>query len=238
MKNILVYAGFLVLLSNCVFASSVEIHGATDDTYINNHSAHDDQNWNSETSPYGGTYSKQLSLTNCNASGDGVHDLVIKFDLSSYMGQTIESATINLYRVVPVWTYSVDLYYKNVAISYFNSSWSEDTITWNNAPSSTYVKTMNIGNGDSLFNCWVSIDITEIAQLWLSGVVANNGIKMHVTQIVVSNFWTFQRSEESTNVPYLTLTMEDEEPVAVPEPATAILITLSSLGLIRRKIKS
>lgn len=238
MRIIIFCIGVLVLFSNCVFASSVDIIGATDDTYINNHSAHDDQNWNSETSPYGGTYSKQLSLTNSNASGDGVHDLVIKFDLTPYIGQTVQSATINLYRVVPVWPYSVDLYYKNIAISYFNGSWSENTITWNNAPSSTYVKTMNIGNGDSYFNCWVPIDITEIAELWLSGAVQNNGVRMHVTQIVVSNFWTFQRSEESANVPVLTLTFDDPEPEPVPEPATVILLALSAVGLLRRKVKS
>jgi len=230
MKTIILLIGTLFLFTEFVFASSVDIHGATDDTYINNHSAHDDQNWNS------GHYS-QLSLTNCNPSGDGVHDLVIKFDISPYIGQTIQSATINLYRVVPVWGYTIDLYRKNIDISYFNGSWSENTITWNNAPSSTYVKRMNLGNDDSLFNCWVPVDITDIADLWLSGTVQNNGIRMHVPQIVNSNFWTFQDSEESTNVPYLTLTFADPEPQAIPEPATVVLISLSALGLIRRKIK-
>lgn len=231
-KCILCASTFLSFLSIPLYAASVYIHGATDDAYINNHSAHNTTNYTT------GYYGQVLSLANTNTAGDGVHDLVIKFDTSAYLGQTAQSATINLYRRQPLWTNQSDFYFRNVDISYFNVSWSESSITWVNAPSSTFVKRLNIGNSESYVNCWVQIDITDIANYWLSGDVANNGIRIHADYIYRS-WWNFQQTEDGTNMPFLMLTFEDQqdpEPVPVPEPATILLAGLSAAGLLRRKL--
>ena len=72
----------------------------------------------------------------------GTDKSYLKFDLSSLQGKTVTSVNFSMFLVSNHDNPNLNLYYVN------NTSWSESTLTWNNAPvTSTLIGTKSITSG-------------------------------------------------------------------------------------------
>ena len=101
----------------------------------------------------------------------------LKFNLTSMpSGVTVKKATLRLFVDAVAAAGKFDLYQ-------VNSSWNENTLTYNNAPplgaSVTGGNPLSISA--SSLNQFVLVDITSLVQNWASGNVANNGLALALT---------------------------------------------------------
>ena len=101
----------------------------------------------------------------------------LKFNLGTLpSGVTVSKATLRLY---------VDAISSNGSFDVYrlNNSWSESTLTYNNAPalgtSATGGHPVSITSPS--LNQFVVIDITSLVQEWANGSVANNGVALALT---------------------------------------------------------
>jgi hypothetical protein len=108
--------------------------------------------------------------------GVGSNSLV-QFNLSGIpAGATISKATLRLY---------VDAVAKNGSFDVYqlNTAWGESTVTYNSAPllggSATGGHPVSITTAN--WNQFVMIDITALAQGWINGSIANNGVALALT---------------------------------------------------------
>ena len=115
----------------------------------------------------------------------------INFNLGTLPAKpSIAKATLRLYVDAVVTPGSFDVYQ-------LNSSWSESTLNFNNAPSLGPSATGGhpVSITSSNLNQFVLVDITALAQGWANGTIANNGIALALTS--ASGAFSFD-SKEST----------------------------------------
>jgi hypothetical protein len=148
MKRAFVYLSSLVVLCSVAFAQSAPPSG---DTY---------------------SYSAQPKQTNGSQvllavqSGSNAY---IQFNLGTLPpGATVSKATLRLF---------VDAVVANGSFNVYpvTSTWSENTLTWNNAPTIGASVAGPISVTGASFEQFVLIDVTSTVQGWVSGTKANNG---------------------------------------------------------------
>ncbi|HHE37485.1 MAG TPA: DNRLRE domain-containing protein [Candidatus Cloacimonetes bacterium] len=140
--------------------------------------------------------------------------IMVKFDLSQFAGQTIESATLNLNRFMGCpqgGTTSTNFY----AIT---ENWDEET--WNPHTHAQYDSYVWASYGFNV-NGWHNIDITQIVQSWINGDIENYGLL--IKALAGSKFSKFYSKEHSNSNlhPYLevdyTVGIDDENEINIPE---------------------
>jgi len=160
---------------------------------------------------------------------------IMQFDLASFNGWTINSATLHVYRYYKYW-------YEPLTIDCFRltESWTEGGVTWNTRDGSTAwgsaggsydgtirATTTTAGSGTGVWYTW---DITSLVEDWTDGASANYGLMLKGR-----TFWHvmngFNSRENSSNNPYLRVD-------ATPEPATTALLGLGVCALLRRRRKT
>ncbi|RLC42151.1 MAG: hypothetical protein DRH44_06655 [Candidatus Coatesbacteria bacterium] len=163
------------------------------------------------TVPEGGCYGHTTELWVATYSpADHFERTMIKFDLSSFMGQSIDSAVLHLYRFFGCPMGGVT----NTDFYHATQDWDED---WDGG---------HINHGDIIWantkyddNGWWETDITELVQAWLNSEYTNNGLVMHAKS--GSKLSKFNSREASSNKPYLTLT------------GSGVAVETQSMGLIK-----
>ncbi|MBK5226454.1 MAG: DNRLRE domain-containing protein [Thermoleophilia bacterium] len=168
------------------------------DTWITNSGA---------TLNYGG--STDLNIGNQSAASDNRRSL-LKFDLSAIpVGSTINSATMSLYQHA-----QQDATIPQLGVYYATHSWTEGTgngtatadgATWNSYNGiSNWTSSGGDFNGTAQAtatarssNAWVDFSITGLAQSWVSGTFANEGmfVKKSGENPAVSDYKTFYSSD-------------------------------------------
>ncbi len=116
-----------------------------------------------------GTHSASELWTADWAPTSNYQRIIMKFDLSTLQGLTVESATLNLYRFFgcpsgdPTTT----------AIYHITEAWSEDS----------WPENQHVANGDNVWanyvfsvNGWQEINITSLVQSWVNGETTNHGL--------------------------------------------------------------
>ncbi|MBO5432576.1 MAG: RHS repeat-associated core domain-containing protein, partial [Clostridia bacterium] len=84
-----------------------------------------------------------------------VGDKIVDATLSMYLVDS-NTLTVNVFKVL--------------------SGWETHTVTWNNQPSVDNYLVSDYHNFKGETNSWISWEITDLARLWYSGELANNGI--------------------------------------------------------------
>lgn len=150
---------FLLIMAGFAFADQVTL-SPTDDMY---------------TDPdHAGTSPTITQLWTANYSGSGHFErIMIKFDLSPYIGQNATSAVLNLTRLFscPSTGTTVTKFYP------ITESWSEET--WDHTQNISYNSSINMsysfwGDGGSVIKQF-QVDITDFLNNFLNGTVENNG---------------------------------------------------------------
>lgn len=112
---------------------------------------------------------EQLWVANW-AGMQNFHQTLIKFDLSSYSGQTITGAKLNLNQFfhAPDGTPTPSKIYA------ITESWDEST--WSISDDVVYGDTEYAAPNFTSVIGWYEIDITALVNKWLSGEITNNGL--------------------------------------------------------------
>jgi len=120
---------------------------------------------------------------------------LIKFDLSSYSGATVNSATLRL------WVYSSfgDFPTDNIYIARNDADWDELTVTWNNSPSLAGIALIT---APSAYDWW-EIDVTGWVQDFVEGSFPNYGFQILQNDTDYAGF--SMRTKEGTIDPELVL---------------------------------
>ena len=152
------------------------------------------------TKPAGGCNGSlnHLDLANRPSSGHPDERVMILWDLSEYMGATVESATLytNAFFQCPSGAGTFTKFYH--ATESWDESWSgahvqHGTTSWLSHHYST------LG--------WTGVDVTDLVQEWLGGSIENHGIVLQVSGVYP---WTkFHSREVSGNSPYLRLELPE-----------------------------
>ncbi len=141
--------------------------------------------------------------------------LMMRFDLEAYMGRTVDTAVLHMYRFFGCPSGGV-----TGTIMYdISVDWDEDT----------WPETVHINHGDTEYgyynfsvNGWHEMDVTDMIQAWLDGDIVNYGFVLGATP--GSKFSKFYSKEANQSYrPYLELTtitdIEDDRN-SLPEQLT------------------
>jgi hypothetical protein len=176
-------AAVVLILSSAVLAQSAP---PSADTYSN--SSHSDTGVN-----YGSAVLLVVQT--------GGNNSYLQFNLSTIpSGATVNKATLRLYVDALVTNGSFDVYQ-------LNKSWSETTLTYNNAPPLGASATGGHPVAVSKVNQFVLVDITSLVQGWQNGTIANNGIALATTTSVGSFSFDSKESIFTSHQPELEIVL-------------------------------
>ena len=130
----------------------------------------------------------------CDISGNWRNSL-IKFDLSSYSGATINNATIRLWVFYSWGDFPTD----QIFIARNNADWDELTVTWNNSPG--FAESSSITAPSTLG--WWEIDLSNWIQDIVDGTDPNYGFQIYQDDTDYAGF--AMRTKEGTVDPELVM---------------------------------
>ncbi|WP_315115558.1 DNRLRE domain-containing protein [uncultured Clostridium sp.] len=172
----------------------------TDDVFITEY--YPNNNFGNDTALFTGEYLKY------NNQPDAFRSL-LKFNLAGVIlpGNIILGATLNLFVYRKDKT-DAQLSPQTVSVFTNASNFSQNTVTWNNAPALNPTPySINVTDAD--VNNYISIDITNIVIGWFYGVIPNNGITLAGIENTIdtiigyrSNEWTITGQRPFLNIQY------------------------------------
>jgi len=120
-------------------------------------------------------YNESVQLSTLSAPGDlgGVKKkrALISFDITNTNNQTVESATLSLYSIVLHGTNNGHISPNNsTLIKRVTQSWNENTVNWNNQPTTTLQNAVTLANSTSTNQDYTDIDVTQL----LNDVILSN----------------------------------------------------------------
>lgn len=157
---------------------------------------------------------------------------MFKFDLSNLIpsGNTVTSASLELF------VYRKDipdalLSPQNVTVSNNLSSFSQNTVTWNNAPT-TSVTPYYINVTDADVNNYISIDITNVVIDWINDPSSNFGITLEGVENVTNSVIGYLSSNwsVSTQKPFLKIEYVQSS-ILLPDHAYIFNTGTQSIGI-------
>jgi RHS repeat-associated protein len=159
------------------------------------------------------------------ADGGNVYDF-LRWDLSSYAGVTVDSASL---RLRPYHQYYNAPTAETTYVRRVTSSWTEGGVTWNTKPSYTSTGTVTVG---CVEGSYCTFNVTAIAQLWLQGIGPQSNYGFQVDTIGKNDtYWKrFVAAEESGSQYRPAFSMTYHTPTATalyptgggPTPATTL----------------
>ena len=154
---------------------------------------------NQPSSNYGGNTTMQIRMHD-------IHECraLVRFDLSSLAGKTIESAVMKLYFYPgPTDGHTIGAYR-------IDSTWDEMTVTWDTQPGNNATATASTYINE--INKWWSWNVTTDVQAFVSGTKPNYGWKMILSTIPASApFEVYTEESGTANAPVLVVTYHTEE---------------------------
>ncbi len=158
-----------------------------------------------------------------NWSGGEQNIGLIQFDLAAYNGQTVGSATLNLFHR---WNGGAGA---SFGLFMNTASWDSGINSWSSAPSHLATPTAVLSITDDNQGIWRSVDVTSAVNSWAHGSVANYGFTLQ--RLDQDNpFVYFASTANSGGAPTLSIS-------AVPEPETyaMMMLGLGILGGVARR---
>lgn len=124
---------------------------------------------------------------------------LLKFDLSAYAGENINSATLRLY----VYGYYVEMP-DDIFIALNDSDWQEGTVTWNTKPD--YFDETDISDSVPYsYGVWWEIDVADYVQYLVDGTYQNYGFQLYQNDEEYHCAETSSKEHTNQNAPELVL---------------------------------
>jgi hypothetical protein len=140
----------------------------------------------------------------------------LQFNLSGIpAGATISKASLRLYVDGVIAKGSFDVYQ-------LNSGWNENTLTYNTPPPALGASATAghpVAVTAASMNQFILIDITPLAQAWVNGTTANNGVALALTTAAGSFSFDSKESLLTANGPQLLLSFVTQGPQGPQGPA-------------------
>jgi hypothetical protein len=146
----------------------------------------------------------------------GPKEGLVRFDAATISGQTVTSATLELY----LGSIAAS---GEISIHAITSSWNETTVTWNNRPPAEAVATAIVSMTTSDAGSTVTIDVTAAVQRWADGSLADAGFLI-VTSDSIKAF--FDARERAGGVPATLIVESEGGTVPPPDDGKAIVLDL------------
>ena len=99
---------------------------------------------------------------------------LIKFNLATLAGKTIQSATLSLNTSA----FGTGIYKDSWYVAASASPWSGSSVTWLNYGDLAYIPSKTIQNPPTFVGQIFNLDQTTTVRSWLSGAYVNNGFAM------------------------------------------------------------
>lgn len=141
-------------------------------------------------------------------------DGLLKFDLTSLAGKTIQSAALSLQST----SFGVGTNPRRWFLTALASGWNGTAVTWNSAtPPQYYIGSGSLQNPPTSVGQVYNLDQTITVRNWVSGFYVNNGYRMGLFEnfpppnpVVSADFFEFHSNEDPTVArrPRLTVTFQ------------------------------
>ncbi len=139
----------------------------------------------------------EFALYVADFDGAGHHErIMLKWDLASIAGRTIDSAFVNLYRYFRCPGH----YYTNCDIYYITEDWDEDS--WNEYVHINHAPTASLTYNFGPELDWFRFDLSDIVSQWNDETLDNYGI---VIRAKYGEKWSKFYSKEGTYAPYIEI---------------------------------
>lgn len=189
----------VVLATLCVTSTAFAQLSPTDDSFTNA---------NQPTTNFGGNVGLKLD-------GSTTKNVYIRFDLSGLpagtVGSQVSKAEIVLFPSTVNTAGNFDLFR-------VTSSWSENTITFNNPPSHAATADVS-GVSVTIVNDYVAVDITPLVQNWVNGVLPNNGVALFPSSgSAISVFFDSKESITTSHPAQLLVFLQNQGPIGPTGP--------------------
>jgi hypothetical protein len=121
-------------------------------------------NFNTAGNNYGSASQLAGYCIHGNQGGVNMNRGLIEFDLTGLpLGATIISASISLYATGPIGTLNGHVSNTNQAyLQRVTTSWNENTVTWNNQPSSTALNQVILPSSTSSNQDYINVNVTDL----------------------------------------------------------------------------
>ncbi len=139
---------------------------------------------------------------------------LLKFDLTSLAGKTIQRATLSLQST----SFGVGTNPRQWFVTALSSGWNGTSVTWNSAaPPQYYTGSGTLQNSPTAVGQVYNLDQTTTVRNWVSGFYVNNGYRMGLwdnfappNPVVSADFFEFHSNEDPTVArrPRLTVTYQ------------------------------
>lgn len=130
-----------------------------------------------------GTHPEFIALEGTNSGTPVTFRSLIQFDLSDIpQGAVIDSAKLSLYSFNSPGNgkHRQDGGSNEATLSRVTSSWSEDSVTWNNQPSVSATNQVTLAGSDSLIQDYLNIDVTALVSDMRTDSIGNHGFLLQL----------------------------------------------------------
>lgn len=187
----IVQAVALSLLSCSLFAQNMLLIGSSRDTPFAFH-----QGINTANTNYNSALQFSAFSQPGNQGGNNTGRAIIDFDLSAIpSGSTIQGAFLSLSAIGPHGLGQVasigHVGQNQCILSLVNSAWDENTITWNNQPTTTNVDSVSIPASTYALQNYLNIDVTTLIQDMVDDPINSHGIMIKLVNEFPSNGLAF-----------------------------------------------
>ena len=150
---------------------------------------------------------------------------LLRFDLSTLSGATVQGASLELFS-----TGSKSPPDVSIGVHRVNEGWTESSVTWNNQPKAITASKVNPVGLAAAYYLW---DVRDLVQTWLDGASPNYGVMLQAEPETVDGWRGFNSRESKLDPPRLVITFTATLTTSDPQVQGLRRLEANSSGPVR-----